>query len=467
MPIIETHQLTKVFPGDIRAVDGIDFEVNSGEIFAFLGPNGAGKTTTIKMLNTLILPTSGTAMVAGLDVAKNAAEVRKRIGYTAQDVGVDEHATGKENLTLYGHFYRLDGKTIKERVKEIFDLVGLTGSENRMVSTYSGGMRKRLDLAMGLIHQPQVIFLDEPTTGLDPQTRASIWEYIRNLVKSKGMTIFLTTHYMEEADRLADRIAIIDLGKIIAMGTSDELKKSIGGDVVTVTPCEDKDEACKEFIRRSEALLTGKPFVTGTKPTDGELAVYVNDGASAIPNIMQLLSGQGIEVKTITMSRPSLDDVFLKYTGKTIRAQEGTRTTFAQLRRMRNRRQQDESLKGYLVYNPARFKGKDSHARVYIHEPVPAHTVAGAVHPDIQVAGRYAGPGRRQLSAILCPGRAGDDGAVRRSLCRFWHADGHGYRHIVQDAGHSGDPHLRHSRPCHRHCGGDSHSSADNHYRRR
>jgi ABC-2 type transport system ATP-binding protein len=339
MAIIETHQLAKIFPGDIRAVDGIDFEVNTSEIFAFLGPNGAGKTTTIKMLNTLILPTSGSAMVAGLDVVKSATEVRKRIGYVAQDVGVDEHATGKENLTLYGHFYRLDGKTIKERVKEIFDLVGLTGSENRMVSTYSGGMRKRLDLAMGLIHQPEVIFMDEPTTGLDPQTRASIWEYIRNLVNSKGMTIFLTTHYMEEADRLADRIAIIDLGKIIAMGTADELKKSIGGDVVTVSPCEDKDEACKEFIRRSEALLMGKPFVTGTKPTDGELAVYVNDGASAIPTIMQLLSGQGIEVKTITMSRPSLDDVFLKYTGKTIRAQEGTRTNFAQLMRMRDRRQ--------------------------------------------------------------------------------------------------------------------------------
>ena len=339
MAIIETHQLAKIFPGDIRAVDGIDFEVNTGEVFAFLGPNGAGKTTTIKMLNTLIPPTSGTAIVAGFDVAKNASEVRKRIGYTAQDVGVDEHATGRENLTLYGHFYRLDNKTIKQRVKEIFELVGLTGSEDRMVSTYSGGMRKRLDLAMGLIHQPQVIFMDEPTTGLDPQTRASIWEYIRNLVSSKGMTIFLTTHYMEEADRLANRIAIIDLGKIIAMGTADELKKSIGGDVVTVSPCGDKDEECKEFVRRSEAVLSGKPFVTGTKPTDGELAVYVNDGASAIPNIMQLLSGQGIEVKTISMSRPSLDDVFLKYTGRTIRAQEGTRTSFAQLMRMRDRRQ--------------------------------------------------------------------------------------------------------------------------------
>jgi len=339
MSIIETHQLTKVFPGNIRAVDGIDFEVNTGEVFAFLGPNGAGKTTTIKMLNTLIQPTSGTAIVAGFDVAKNPSEVRKRIGYTAQDVGVDEHATGRENLTLYGHFYRLDSKTIKQRVKEIFELVGLIGSEDRMVSTYSGGMRKRLDLAMGLIHQPEVIFLDEPTTGLDPQTRASIWEYIRDVVKSKGMTIFLTTHYMEEADRLANRIAIIDLGKIIAMGTPDELKKSIGGDVVTVSPCVVKDDECKEFIRRTESVLSGKPFVTGTKPTDGELAVYVKDGESAIPSIMQLLSSQGIEVKTISMSRPSLDDVFLKYTGRTIRAQEGTRTTFAQIQRKRNRRQ--------------------------------------------------------------------------------------------------------------------------------
>ena len=339
MSVIETHQLTKVFPGDVRAVDGIDFEVNAGEIFAFLGPNGAGKTTTIKMLNTLILPTSGTALVAGLDVVKQPAEVRKRIGYVAQDVGVDEHATGRENLTLYGHFYRLNGRTIKQRVREIFDLVGLTGSEDRMVSTYSGGMRKRLDLAMGLIHQPEVIFMDEPTTGLDPQSRAHIWEYIHNLVRTMGVTIFLTTHYMDEADRLADRIAIIDLGKIIAMGTSDELKKSIGGDVVTLSPCAEKDEECREFIRRTEAVLSGKPFVVGTKATDGDLAVYVSEGESAVPTIMRLLASEGIEVKTISMARPSLDDVFLKYTGRTIRAQEGSRTTFAQLLRTRDRRQ--------------------------------------------------------------------------------------------------------------------------------
>jgi ABC-2 type transport system ATP-binding protein len=339
MSVIRTYGLTKIFLGNIKAVDGIDFEVNAGEIFGFLGPNGAGKTTTIKMLNTLILPTSGTATVAGFDIMKSPAEVRKHIGYVAQDVGVDEHATGRENLTLYGHFYRLDSKTIKQRVKEIFELVDLTGSENRMVSTYSGGMRKRLDLAMGIIHQPEVIFLDEPTTGLDPQTRAHIWDYIRNLVKTMGVTMFLTTQYMEEADRLADRIAIIDFGKIIVSGTPDELKKSISGDVVTLSPYVDRDEERQEFVRRAESVLSGKPFVTGMKATDGELAVYVNDGGSAIPVITQLLASQGIKIKTVSMARPSLDDVFLKCTGRTIRAQEGTPTTVAQLRRRHSRRQ--------------------------------------------------------------------------------------------------------------------------------
>jgi len=339
MSIIHTRGLTKIFPGNIRAVDSVDFGVEAGEIFAFLGPNGAGKTTTIKILNTLILPTSGTAEVAGFDVIKNPAEVRKRVGYAAQDVGVDEHATARENLTLYGHFYRMNGKLIAQRVEEIFELVGLTGDEDRMVSTYSGGMRKRLDLAMSLIHQPQVIFLDEPTTGLDPQTRAYLWDYIKNLAKEMGIAVFLTTHYMDEADKLANRIAIIDLGKIKTIGTSDELKRNIGGDVITLTPNVEKDEERKEFIRRSEDVLSGKSFVAHTKPADGELAVYVEDGGAAIPMVMQVLNSHGIEVKTISMSRPSLDDVFLKYTGRTIRSQEGTRTSMMQRRRQANRRQ--------------------------------------------------------------------------------------------------------------------------------
>ena len=261
MSIIETHQLTKIFPGDVRAVDGIDFEVKPGEIFGFLGPNGAGKTTTIKVLNTLIKPTSGTATVCGYDVVKNHAEVRTCIGYVAQDVGVDEYGTGRENLTLYGHFYRLDGKTIKQRVKDLFELVDLTGSEDRLVSTYSGGMRKRLDLAMGLIHYPKVIFMDEPTVGLDPQTRSHIWDYIHDMVRTMGITIFLTTHYMEEADHLADRIAIIDLGKIVATGTPDELKSSIGGDIITLTPRIPEEENYEENIKRIQSVLSGKQFV--------------------------------------------------------------------------------------------------------------------------------------------------------------------------------------------------------------
>jgi len=338
MSVIETRALTKVYNGDVKAVDGIDLDVRAGEIFGFLGPNGAGKTTTIKMLNTLVRPTSGSAIVAGFDVQKDPPEVRKRIGYVAQDVGVDEHATGRENLTLYGHFYRLDSKTIKERIKEIFELVDLSGYEDKMVSTYSGGMRKRLDIAMGLIHRPEIIFLDEPTVGLDPQTRYRIWEYIRSLAKNLSITIFLTTHYMDEADRLCDRIGIIDLGKIMALGTPEELKKDVGGDVVTLSPCEDKEEACQEFIRRTQNVLSGKPFITGMQPTDGELAVYVNDSESALPDIMRLLTREGIETRTISMARPSLDDVFLKYTGRTIRAQEGTATTMAQMRRKRNRR---------------------------------------------------------------------------------------------------------------------------------
>ncbi len=340
MSMIETHELTKVFPGNVRAVDGIDFEVQEGEIFGFLGPNGAGKTTTIKMLNTLLRPTSGTATVAGFDIERNPAEVRLNIGYVAQDIGVDEHGTGTENLALYGHFYRLDGKTIKQRIKDLFELVDLSGYEDRMVSTYSGGMRKRLDIAMGLIHQPKIVFLDEPTTGLDPQTRANMWDYIRDLSRRIGITIFLTTHYMEEADQLADRIAIIDLGKIIAMGTPTDLKQSIGGDVVTLSPCDKGEAECQEFMERTESILSDQPFVTRVQATDGDLAVYVKKGESAAPNIMRLLANAGVEVETLSVSRPSLDDVFLKYTGRSIRAEHGKATTFGEMMRRRSRRQQ-------------------------------------------------------------------------------------------------------------------------------
>jgi len=338
MSIIRTQALTKVFPGDVRAVDSVRFEVEAGEISGFLGPNGAGKTTTIKMLNTLIQPTSGTAEVVGFDIRREPAEVRKRIGYVGQDVGVDEYGTGRENLSLYGHLYRLDSKTIRDRVKELFELVDLVGYEDKIVSTYSGGMRKRLDIAMGLIHRPDLIFLDEPTVGLDPQTRAHIWDYIRSLAKTVGITIFLTTHYMEEADQLSDRIAIIDLGRIVTVGTPADLKQSIHGDVVILTPRSAKEEECKEFIDCTSAVLSGQPFVHGVQATNGQLAVFVDDGETAVPGIIRLLSSEGIEVATISVSRPTLDDVFLKYTGRSIRAEEGKATTYADVIRKRSRR---------------------------------------------------------------------------------------------------------------------------------
>jgi len=338
LSIIETNKLTKVFKGDVRAVDSIDFEVKEGEIFGFLGPNGAGKTTTIKMLNTLIAPTSGTAKVAGYDIVKQAADVRTSIGYVAQDVGVDEHSTGKENLTLYGHFYRLDKATIKQRIAEIFELVDLVGYENKMVKTYSGGMRKRLDLAMGLIHNPKLVFMDEPTTGLDPQTRVKIWEYIRKMTKELGITIFLTTHYLEEADQLCNRVAIIDLGKIIATGTPSQLKSSIGGDVINLSPCKGNEEACSLFMTDTQKALENESFVQRIQPAEEELAVYVDNAKTAVPIIMRILAEKGIEVETLAISRPSLDDVFLKYTGKTIRHEEGQASSFSDIARRSERR---------------------------------------------------------------------------------------------------------------------------------
>ncbi len=338
MNAILVDKLTKVFPGGIVAVDSVDFDVRVGEIFGFLGPNGAGKTTTIKMLNTLIRPTSGTAIISGYDIRKNAAGVRRRIGYVGQNVGVDEYATAWENLVLYGHFYRLDRSTLKQRMNELLDLVDLAGHEHRMVSTYSGGMRKRLDIAMGLIHWPDVVFLDEPTVGLDPQTRAHIWDYIRALARFLNVTIFLTTHYMDEADQLSDRIAIIDNGKIIAVGTPDELKKSISGDVVILSPCSAREEDCQGFIEKSRQSLADRSYVVAMQAMERDLAVYVTEGETALPDIVRRLNQDGIEVRTIAFSRPSLDDVFLRYTGKIIRDQEGVPTTYADIQRRRNKR---------------------------------------------------------------------------------------------------------------------------------
>lgn len=338
MDVIQTHQLTKLYPGGVTAVDGIDLEISEGEIFGFLGPNGAGKTTTIKMLTTLVKPTSGVATVTGFDVVKNPDQVRQNIGCVAQDMGVDEYATGRENLTLYGHFYRLDRKTIKERVDSLLRLVELTDYADKMAATYSGGMRKRLDIAMGLIQQPRIIFLDEPTTGLDPQTRSHMWDYIRDLSETMGITVFLTTHYMEEADQLAGRVAIIDRGQIMTIGSPQELKQSVRGDVITISPSSGSEEENRAHLTQAEKILSEQPFVIRTQVTNGEMAAYVENGERSVPALMRSLSEGSVPIGTLSISRPTLDDVFLKYTGRTMREEEGRATTFAKMHQRAQRR---------------------------------------------------------------------------------------------------------------------------------
>jgi ABC-2 type transport system ATP-binding protein len=317
--IIKTEGLTKIYPGDVRAVDGVDFAAKKGEVFGFLGPNGAGKTTTIHLLTTLTRPTSGRAQVVGCDVARDAHRLRERIGYSAQEAGVDVNATGRQNLLLYGHYHRLGGRTLKQQVTELLELVDLSGKADRPVRTYSGGMRKRLEIATALVHRPQLLFLDEPTLGLDIQTRVHIWDYVRGLNRKDGTTIFLTTHYLEEADRLCDHLAIIDHGHIVATGTPDALKDEIHGDVVTLSLSLRVTDAQATDLEKAQRILSGQPFIEEIRPTDGELNVYVEHGASAVPQILRLLENAGLTAESATLSRPSLDDVFLRHTGRTMR----------------------------------------------------------------------------------------------------------------------------------------------------
>jgi ABC-2 type transport system ATP-binding protein len=318
-PAIRTDGLTKVYPGGVRAVDDLDFNVEEGEVYALLGPNGAGKTTTIRILTTLTQPTSGRAEALGCDVVRDARRLRERIGYSVQEAGVDPNATGQQNLFLYGHYHHLDSETLRRRVAELLQLVDLTQDADRLVRTYSGGMRKRLEIATALIHRPQLLFLDEPTLGLDVQTRVHIWDYIRELNHRDGITIFLTTHYLEEADRLCNRLAIIDHGHIVAIGTPDALKDEIRGDVITLTMPLHEMEGRQSDIERAQKVLTGRPFVKGFHPKGGGLNVYVDHGGSAVPQILRLLEDVGLPVESVALSRPSLDDVFLKHTGRTMR----------------------------------------------------------------------------------------------------------------------------------------------------
>ncbi|MFI5266846.1 MAG: ATP-binding cassette domain-containing protein [Chloroflexota bacterium] len=312
--MIETHQLRRTFKshaGDVEAVAGVDLCVATGEIFGFLGPNGAGKTTTLRMLATLLPPTAGKATVAGCDLRRQADRVRERIGYVGQAGGTDPAVSGRRELLFQARLYGLSAAEADRRAKHLLAMLELEAAADRPISSYSGGQKQRLHIAMGLIHEPMLLFLDEPTTGLDPQSRARMWDEVRRL-REGGTTIFLTTHYLEEADALCDRLAIIDHGRIQAEGTPDELKRQIAGDLVTIGVA-DSDSAM--------GLLQGQPFVREASSEDGVLRLRVDRGEEAMPAILRLLDGAGVQLKTLSLSRPSLDDVFLRQTGRSLREQ--------------------------------------------------------------------------------------------------------------------------------------------------
>ena len=309
MPILECEDLRKTFADGFEAVRGITFDIEEGEAFGLLGPNGAGKTTTMRMLGTLLLPTSGRALVAGHDVVREAGAVRRAIGFAMQEAGLARYATGREHLHMMGRLYGLSRAQTRSRASDLLVLFGLEEAADRQVRTYSGGMRRRIDLACGLVHRPRLLFLDEPTTGVDPTSRAALWEELRRL-QGEGVSLFLTTHYLEEADRLCDRLAIVDRGVIVARGTPDELKAEVGADVVTVGLSDSQAPSAAEALG-----ALGRVRVAGSGRS---VALELTDGASAVARIVERLRGAGIVPATITVARPTLDDVFLRYTGATI-----------------------------------------------------------------------------------------------------------------------------------------------------
>jgi ABC-2 type transport system ATP-binding protein len=312
--VIAARGLTRTFKGGIEAVRGIDLTVEAGEVFGFLGPNGAGKTTTVRMLCTLLPPTDGTATVAGYDVVKHAGDVRRRIGVSLQEIGLDPVQTGRELLELQCGLYGITGKRGKARAQELLELVGLTDAAERFTKTYSGGMKRRLDLASALVHEPEVLFLDEPTTGLDPASRLTIWEEVRRINQS-GTTVFLTTQYMEEADKLCNRLAIIDGGNIVAAGTPEELKAQMGHDVVSVS-FENGD------LAEAEESLCNLPGLERVVVEQHALALYVEDGAGSIAEIVRCFERDHIRVGSISVARPTLDDVFLQATGRRLEGKD-------------------------------------------------------------------------------------------------------------------------------------------------
>ncbi len=309
---IETKSLTKSF-GDVTAVNNISLSVKNGEIFGFLGPNGAGKSTTIMILTTLLKPTSGQALISGFDVATNAKQVRQNIGYVQQETTVDEYLTGRENLLLQAKLNHIPKNEIDKRIDEILTLIELTDKQDKTVVTYSGGMRKRLDIAGGLLHRPKVLFLDEPTVGLDIQTRRKIWQYIKKIHDEFQMTIFLTTHYMEEADQLCDRIGIIDDGKIQVIDSPENLKKAMGNEVISII--FEEGENRDSFLSELEKI----EFVNKINKDGSKLTLFASNGTEVIPKIFYISSKLNIKITSISLTQPPLDDVFISYTGHEIR----------------------------------------------------------------------------------------------------------------------------------------------------
>jgi ABC-2 type transport system ATP-binding protein len=310
-PAIEVRDLVKTYPGGVRALDGLSFSVEAGTIFGLLGPNGAGKSTTVKILTTLARPDSGAATVAGIDVVQDPDRVRRSIGCVAQKTGVDTEATGRENLTLQARLYGLGGRELKERVAELLDRFRLTDAADKIARTYSGGMQRKLEVAMGLVHRPKVLFLDEPTTGLDPEARAGLWDEISRLAGDDKITILLTTHYLEEADRLAGRLAIVDKGKVVAEGAPEKLKGELFGDRVDIELLEHAEEV--DVRRALERLDAIREIVANGR----SLHARADRGATAVPAMLAALEAEGLKVDSVKVARPSLDDVYLRYTGKT------------------------------------------------------------------------------------------------------------------------------------------------------
>jgi len=328
---IETKSLTKSF-GDLVAVNDISFSVEKGEIFGFLGPNGAGKSTTMMIFTTLLKPTNGNALVGGFDVLKNPKQVRENIGFVQQETTVDEYLSGRENLLLQAKLNHIPKNEINQRIDEVLDLIELSDKQDESVVTYSGGMRKRLDIAGGLLHHPRVLFLDEPTVGLDIQTRRKIWQYIKKIHTQFDMTIFLTTHYMEEADSLCDRIGIIDHGKIQVIDTPKNMKNDLGNEIISLVI--ESNSSYDSFLLELKKI----EFIKKINEDDSKLILFTSNGTEVIPQIFQISSELGIKIKSISLTQPTLDDVFISYTGHEIRDDDSKynrRREHAKMKRLR------------------------------------------------------------------------------------------------------------------------------------